>query len=590
MPATIINQLMIHVARDPEKIAIRYLDRGEHPVDALSYGELHHAVQGMASFLLDAGYAGANIILLFSHPLEFIQAFMACLAAGATAVPVAVPSLKGLDALVNIVRNSQACCVLAGERETEQLQEPLIASAGLLAWHTWSELNATASAGTGRHLTDVRADDLAFLQYTSGSTGMPKGVMVSHANLMANSATINKAMKFSRDSVVVSWLPHYHDMGLIGGLLQPLYSGSECVLMRPIDFIQKPVRWLRAVSNFKATVSGGPNFAFDLCVDKTNEESRDGLDLSTWDIAFCGAEPVKAATMRRFANAFYPQGLKPGAIYPCYGMAETTLFASGPDAGAGPLVLDCDDNSLTTGMSIDLLAPALPGSTPFVACGAPDDDMEVRIVHPETRMALPLGHVGEIWIRGGSVAQGYYRNPEATAHAFRAKLADGSSEHYLRTGDLGALRNGQLVILGRLKDVLIVRGRNYYPQDIEATAEASHEALMAGGGAVFQRPFFSSDQLVLVHEVKREFVRDGDFDEISGAIRSEITEKHGVTPARIVLIRPGQLPRTTSGKVRRSLCRDLLEKGELAALGAEPQQAVPMGALLQNRRTAAELS
>ena len=590
MPATIINQLMIHVAREPEKIALRYLDKGENPADELSYGGLYLTVQGIASFLSESGYAGSNVILLFSHPLEFIQAFMACLASGVTAVPVAVPSLKGLDAVVNIARNSQAICVLAGERETDQLREAIQSSTGTMAWHSWKELCAVASCGGNAFHEEGFTENLAFLQYTSGSTGAPKGVMVSHANLMANSATIANAMKIDRHSVVMSWLPHYHDMGLIGGLLQPLYSGAQCILMRPIDFIQKPLRWLRAVSQFKATVSGGPNFAYDLCVDKTSEESRCGLELSAWNVAFCGAEPVKAATLRRFIDAFSPHGFKQGALYPCYGMAETTLFVSGPDAGSGALVLDCVDNSLTTGMAIDLCSPATPGATPFVACGTSDDGTEVRIVHPDSRAPLPFGHVGEIWVRGSSVAQGYYRNAEATAHAFHAMLADGSGHHYLRTGDLGAIQNGQLVILGRLKDVLIVRGRNYYPQDIEATAQASHEALMAGGGAVFQRPFFSSDQLVLVHELKREFVRDADFDDIADAVRAAITEKHGITPARIVLIRPGQLPRTTSGKVRRSLCRDMLEKGVLEPLGEQTQQAVLMGALLQKRLTAAELS
>jgi len=579
MTHTIIDRLFFHAENTPGKEVYRYLERGEQVAATLAFAQLRTKAVGLSAGLLEAGHGKRDAaLLLFSNPLEFVQGFLGCLAAGVTAVPVAVPSTKSVDTVANICRNARVKCILAGQREKQQLCAALEAKLGPIAWYSLDELLAYGAASSFAARPDslpgVTSDDIAFLQYTSGSTGTPKGVMVSHGNLMANSAAIGKAMRMHRDTVFVSWLPHYHDMGLIGPMLQSIERGSETILMRPVDFVQKPVRWLQAISKFGATVSGGPNFAYDLCVDKIGEEQKVGLDLSAWEVAFSGAEPVKAATVARFADAFAPCKFKKTSIYPCYGMAESTLFISGEMAGAGPAILLFEPDTLGVGGEARLAEPGIATGVPFVSCGTAHDEARVRIVHPETRTILSENHVGEIWVRSLSVAQGYYENAEASSHAFAATIVGGNAEHYLRTGDLGTLHKGQLVILGRIKDLLIVRGRNYYPQDIEATAQEVHAAMAPGGGAVFQ--LSSGDgRVALVHEVAREFARQGELervaDQLAAAVREAVIERHGIALEKLVFIRPGHLPRTTSGKVRRNLCREMFERGEFASMGAAEQ-------------------
>jgi len=558
----LILRLCAAAAIQPDKVAFRYLERGEQVTQELPYSELAARVAAVSGSLGRGNYRGRRAVLLFAQPLEFIQAFLGCLAAGVTAVPLAVPSLKNIDALAGICRNADAACVIAGVQERLQLQAALDARTGPMPWHALDELLAGADAqadpGSG-----IAAGDIAFLQYTSGSTGAPKGVMVTHANLLANGAAICRGMRMSRDSVFVSWLPHYHDMGLIGNLLQPVYLGASCTLMRPIDFIQKPLRWLQAVSEFGATISGGPNFAYDLCISKIAEEQRTGLDLSCWEVAFTGAEPVKAATVARFAQAFALCGLRPGSIYPCYGMAESTLFITGGEVGVAASVKHFQTDSLTIGKAVSRTDADAPQALPFVSCGQPHGGEQLRIVHPDTHLPLPAGHVGEIWLRGDSNAVGYHANPEASERGFGARLIGDVGGPYLRTGDLGTVEDGQLYVLGRLKDVLIVRGCNYYPQDIESAAQTAHAALAPNGGAVFQRATPHDEQLVLVHELTRQGVREGDLEQVAEAVRGAVIAEHGIALAKIVLIKPGQLPRTTSGKVRRNLCREMFEREEL---------------------------
>jgi len=564
MGATILARMLRHAELTPDKIIYAQLERGEVLARSCTFTQLRDRVLTIANALSELGYEGERAIILISNPLEFIQCFLACLAADTVAVPVTVTSPKKARIVADIARNAQIRCVLSGQLEQQHLQEAISAELGPIAWHNVDAMHTRVAIAPHRRFGEIahsRPDRLAFLQYTSGSTGAPKGVMVSHRSLMANELIIGLAQRLHRDSVMVSWLPYYHDMGLIGNLLQALYQGCECILMQPIDFIQKPLRWLRAVSTYGATVSGGPNFSYDLCL-KIPVAEREGLDLSTWEVAYNGAEPVSSTTIRRFAESFAPNGLRSSSIFPCYGMAESTLFITGAEQGTGAKVFHLQRDALSIGDAVIVLPPDSPHAVPYVSCGHPNHATSLSIVHPETRRTLPPGHVGEIWVRCTSVASGYYNNPETTRKIFGATVEDAPDRPYLRTGDLGAVIDGHLIVVGRFKDVLIVRGRNFYPQDIEHAAQYAHPALTAGGGAAFQCAAPHDGRVVLVHELTRQGLRRPNLVEVKDAIRAKIIEHCDIAVHEVLLIRPGSLPRTTSGKVRRARCRELFESAE----------------------------
>lgn len=566
MDATLLARLYRHAENTPDKVVYASLDRGETLDRSCTYAQLRDRVLSIATELTERGYAGQRAIVLETNPLDFIQTFLGCLAAGVVAVPVSVPSVKNAESVTAIGRDARVACVLAGAREQQKLREAIDSGLGEIAWHDVGSVQTRSGIALPQRFEEIalsNADRLAFLQYTSGSTGAPKGVMVSHRNLMANEVAIGHAMRMHQDSVVIGWLPHYHDMGLIGNLLQTLYQGGKCVLMQPIDFVQKPGRWLRAISTYSGTVSGGPNFAYDLCVLKVPEAQRDGLDLSSWEVAYTGAEPIKSATVSAFVKAYAAHGLKASSIFPCYGMAESTLFITGVMQGDGAHRVDLNRGQLSIGDALQTSTRGSAEAAPFIGCGAAGVGTDIVIVHPDTRIALPDNTIGEIWVSGDSVAQGYFNNPELTQAVFAATIAgDSDGTTYLRTGDLGAMCDGQLIVTGRLKDVLIVRGRNHYPQDFENTAQTAHPALAFGGGAAFQRSAPHEEQVVIVHELTRQGVNHPDRSQIVDAVRTALIERHGVAVSQVLLIKPGHLPRTTSGKVRRSRCRDMLEANE----------------------------
>jgi amino acid adenylation domain-containing protein len=541
---TVAGLLRARAVERPEQVAFTFLVDGETEGGSLTYGELDRRAAGVAAALAASVPPGERALLLYPPSLDFIVAFFGCLYAGVVAIPAYPPRpndrsqsrLRAIahDATPRVALTTAA--ILAGTVEPRGL----LAAAPELGGLRW--IATDSLSGGEAPAPEPDPESIAFLQYTSGSTAAPKGVMITHANLLHNERMIGAAFDMDESAVVVGWLPLYHDMGLIGNVLQPLHAGGRCVLMSPVAFLQRPLRWLEAIGRYRGTVSGGPNFAYELCARKAGPEAPTGLDLASWRVAFNGAEPVRASTLERFAEAFAPYGFRKEAFYPCYGLAEATLFVTG---GYGSRV-----------------------EKGRVSCGRAWMGQRVVTVDPESGEERPEG---EIWIYGPSVARGYWENDEATARDFNAFLPTGEGP-FLRTGDLGFLDGGELFVTGRLKDLIILRGRNHYPQDLELTVERSHPDLQPGGGAAFAVEIAGEERLVLVHEVARHR-RDG-IEEIAEAVRRAVAEEHEAQVQEVVLIRQAGLPKTSSGKVQRRLCRELYLRDELPVVGRSALEAV----------------
>jgi amino acid adenylation domain-containing protein len=563
--STLVEVLRERAERQAAKTAYRFLADGEDEAAALTFAEVDHRARAVGAYLQESGAAGERALLLYPPGLEFVVAFLGCLYGGAVAVPAYPPRTHRPD--------SRLAAIVADARPRFALTTPALAqlAAGFAAqapglrdvrWIATEELDDGWAERWSPPAAAQLAERTAFLQYTSGSTASPKGVIVTHRGLLHNERMIQLAFGQSAASVIVGWLPLYHDMGLIGNVLQPLFAGATCVLMAPVAFLQQPIRWLRAISRYRATTSGGPNFAYDLCVQKTDPAARAGLDLSSWQVAFNGAEPVRAETLDRFAAAFAPHGFRRAAFYPCYGLAEATLFVTGGSPGRGAAVRAVDAAALGR----DEAEPAAAGrpARALVACGRPRLDQRLLVVDPESGRPRAAGKVGEVWVAGESVAAGYWNRPEETRETFAASCADDPEGRYLRTGDLGFLAGGELYVTGRLKDLLIVHGRNHYPQDLELTAERSHEVLRPGGGAAFAVEVDGEERVAIVHEVQRN--RRRDLEGVVEAVRRAVAVEHEVPVHAVVLIQPNTLPKTSSGKVRRRACRDAFLAGGLDVL------------------------
>ena len=566
---TLVDLVTRRAEARPERRIHTYLVDGEQQEASLSSGQLAVRARAIGAELAAAARPGERALLLYPPGLDYVEAFFGCLHAGVVAVPAYPPNPSALERtlprLVAIMRSAGASLVLTTSA-IEPLARGLVAGVPELAGARWlaTDTVPASSAATWR-APDARGDTLAMLQYTSGSTQAPKGVMLSHGNLLHNSRLIYRAFGHHERSSGVIWLPPYHDMGLIGGLIQPLYADSPVVLLSPLDFLQRPMRWLFAISRYRATTSGGPNFAYELCVRKSTPEQRAALDLGCWELAFNGAEPIQPDTLERFCAAFAPSGFRRSAVYPCFGLAEATLIATGGAPGRGWTARRFDRDGLAARRAIPSEDPA---ARPLVPCGGPITAEDgLAIVDPETGGQLPDGVVGEIWLSGPSVALGYFGAAEETARAFHARIPGRDAPH-LRTGDLGFVLDGELFVTGRQKDLIILHGRNHYPQDLEQTVEACHPGLRPGCGAAFAIEAGGAEAVAIAYELEARHAAEA--PAIVEAIARAVMREHEIVVHRVVLVEARTIPKTSSGKIQRHACRAAFLAGELLAIAQSP--------------------
>ncbi|WP_188316813.1 fatty acyl-AMP ligase [Solihabitans fulvus] len=557
----IVSRISGHARELPAKDAVLFVrDQGREQVtERLSFAELDRRARATAGWLRARCAEGDRVLLLFPSGLDFVTALIGCLYAGVVAVQAPAPNNQNRQGArtAGIAADADVRLVLTDSRHLATVSE-FLAAPGL------DQIPCVATdiedLGDGADWTPPRADPdaEAILQYTSGSTSDPKGVVVTHGSLMHNLGLIQRSLGPHRDTVACSWLPPYHDMGLIGMLFSPLFLGCTVILLSPTDFLRRPHRWLDLVGRYRVTFTTAPNFAYDLCTRLVTDEQLAGLDLSSLRHALNGSEPVHAATLTRFAERFAPAGFRLEVFKPCYGMAETTLFVSGTPLDRSPVLTAVDRAGLER--NVFTPAPADPDAALLVSSGRVLD-LDVRIVDQDTRQVLPDGRVGEVWVRGASVAAGYWRNEEATEATFRAVTADGEPG-FLRTGDLAVRHDGELYVTGRLKDMLVIRGRNLYPHDIERDVAGMHEAFRGLHGSVCSVPA-ALEEIVVMQELRPRGGDALDLPALAGRVRGELGERLGVRVANLVFLRPGQVLRTTSGKVRRSVMRELFMTGAL---------------------------
>ncbi|WP_414571944.1 aminotransferase class I/II-fold pyridoxal phosphate-dependent enzyme [Nostoc sp. CCY 9925] len=574
---TLINLLHQRVKNQPHQEAYIFLQDGEIETQRLTYQELEYQVKAIAAHLQSLCSPGDRALLLYPPGLDFIAGFFACLYTGIIAVPAYPPKRnQKLSRLQAIIRDAEATLLLT-TADMFQFIEQYGTNEPTFKHLHWVLTDEIVTSADDFSPVTVQPNTLALLQYTSGSTGSPKGVMVSHSNLLHNCTAILQFLEKTPDvpDVGFSWLPPYHDMGLIGCILQPVSGGFPLMFMPPMAFLQKPIRWLKAISTYKVTVSAGPNFAYDLCVQNMRPEELENLDLSSWQLALNGAEPIRAETLESFTKKFSPYGFRPSSFQTCYGMAETTLLVTGVKKAEVPRIKVCDTKALEQNQVVS--DNTTKNDRKLVSCGHPWLNQTVAIVNPVSLTKCEVGHVGEIWVAGESVAQGYWNQAKETEKTFHAYLADTGEGPFLRTGDLGFWEDeAGLFVTGRLKDLLVIRGRNHYPQDIEQTVEASHQALGFHSSAAFSVEMDGSDvydglrlRLIVVCEVKRTYLRNLDAKEVVKTIRQSVLQEHDLHVYRVLLLKPGTLPKTSSGKIQRFACRENFLAGNLSFVNSE---------------------
>lgn len=555
-----VDQIRYWALALPDQLAFRYLPRGDDESYEVTYGQLDERARAIAARLVAMGLSGKRALLMYPSGLEFIEAFFACHYANVTPVPAFPPRRNRNMGRINAISdNSQAAVALTTDLVISRSDKAL-ANAPSLKRIPWVATETTPTELASDWVRpSVNPDDLGLIQYTSGSTGTPKGVLLTHRNLIANCQMITYAFGLNtKCSSGVSWLPTYHDMGLIGMILNPVFIGGTMTVISPLTFLTRPIRWLSAISRYGAQISGGPNFAYRWCVKKITDEECEAeqLDLSSWLVAFNGAEPIRANVLSEFTKKFSRYGFRHEAHYPCYGMAETSLIVTGGYQTAPPVVRTFDKQELSQ-YRVKRVEPSNGDDrqvTELVGCGRVIPGEDIRIVHPEKHTELPQGRIGEIWIHSPSNGLGYWNRPRETAEVFHARLNPDNGVSYVRSGDLGFFDDGELFVTGRLKDMIIVRGVNRYPQDIEATVENCDELICSGGVAAFAVERWDREHLVVVCEVDRK--KGVDWAALIQKIRSAVTEEHDLPPDAVVLVRNGSVPKTSSGKVQRHACRE----------------------------------
>lgn len=571
---TLVDLLGWRATQHPDHLAFIFLVDGEREELKITYGALERRARAVAALLQREAVPGARALLLCEPGIDYIVSFFGALYAGIVPVPLYPPlHERGLGRVELVAADSGAAMAITNghvlTKWGNRLRLRHLAALGRIKWLTPEE-----SEGLGEELwkaSPIDGESLAFLQYTSGSTAAPKGVMVRHADVLRHAGQLAETFGFTRDDVSALWLPPFHDMGLIGGILMPLYVGTTSVLMPPAAFLQRPYRWLQALSRYRASHTAAPNFAYDLCVRTVAPEQREALRLDALRVAFSGGEPVRAETLDQFTAAFAGCGFRREAFYPGFGLAEATLTVSGGRAGAGPRTRALRGAELGGGRAV-AAAPGEPDVRVLVSCGRPLAGQQVVVVDPERAAPVAPEEVGELWVAGPNVAKGYWDRPEETERTFRARL-DGDERQFLRTGDLGFVHDGEVFVVGRVKDLIIIRGVNHHPQDIELTVEGSHPALRPGGGAAFSIDAESEEQLAVVQEVGR--ARDLDTREILAAVRLAIVEHHGIQPYAVTLVRLGGVARTSSGKVQRHVVQRAFLEGSLEAVADWRRHADP---------------
>lgn len=558
---TLMHLLRDRAAGEPGGAEFVFLPDGESQLQPLTARMLDESARAIAARLQSRWPAGTRVLLLYPPGLEFHTAFFGCIYGGMIPVPLPLPGRRSAARVCAVADDAKPGVLLTTSAATDGLQSVLDANPALAKIsQIQSDRIETGEASQWRQ-PDVGPDSIAFVQYTSGSTGAPKGVMVTHANALANCQIFAQALNAKDKTTVVSWLPAFHDMGLVFGILHPLHVGAPCYFMPPVAFAQRPIRWLQLISRVRATDTMSPNFGLDLCVRKIALDACANLDLSCLATLYIGAEPVRYDTLTRFSTAFAGAGFSPRALSPGYGLAECTLGVTRFKHGLGPTHLRVRA-SLLEKHRVELASDGEADSQTLVSCGLPVEFTEVFIVDPESRLRLGDGQIGEIWVRSSSVAAGYWGRERETAEVFGGRLADCGGP-CLRTGDLGFLHDDNLFVTGRIKDLIIIDARNHYPQDIELTVQRGHAAIAPEGCAAFSLDVEDRERLVIVAEINPRALPDADrrankkdiFRAIANQIRLTVAQEHEVAVFDVVLLKLGRLPKTSSGKVQRQLCR-----------------------------------
>jgi len=569
--SNLVDLLRTRVSANPDHVVYSFLTEDRRISREISLRVLDERARAVAAFLQSGTNPGDRILLAYPFGPEFLEGFWGSIYAGRIPVPAYAPRpgrpSQTLSAICNDAAPSMA---LTNRDQLGRIRQMLAKNLPAAGFGCWCVEDISDDTAGGWAEPAINSSSIAFLQYTSGSTSTPKGVIVSHGNIIHNERMIQEAFGEDESSIVVSWLPLYHDMGLIGGVLQPLWSGGRCFLMSPQTFIQTPIRWLEAISRFKATTSGGPDFAYRLCTARVGADQLATLDLSCWRVAFNGSEPVQAKTISEFSDKFGVSGFRKSAFVPCYGLAESTLLVTAKKTSAELSISSFQARELERNR-VASCAEQDSGVRTLVGCGVGDSKQDLVVVNGESGAPCSAGEIGEIWLSGPHVAQGYWNQPKETEDIFAGKPA-GRDGTYLRTGDLGFVLNGELYITGRSRDLIVLRGRNFYPQDFEMLASQSQEAFQAGLGAAFTVNTNSEPELVIVQETQN---RNLDFGSACAAIRGTVVEEYDISPAKIVLVRFGTLPKTSSGKIRRQECKARLLAGELNIVFEEAAQPLP---------------